>query len=63
MRVNQLGEQLSTGGGSNSGWTSSRPKEITAPLTRYLVTGERASLPEGIPDDGIGAWRGDGRRQ
>jgi len=45
------GEPLSRGDASHSGLTKGRPDEITASLAWSFVTGERASLPERIPDE------------
>jgi len=55
------GEPLSRGDASHNGRTQGRPDDITASLTWSLVTGERASLPERIPEEG--ETQGGGRRR
>jgi len=45
------GEPLRRGDASHIRQTPGRPDEITAYLAWSLVTGERASLPEEIPDE------------
>jgi len=48
--VTQRGEPHSRGDSRRSGKLSGRLDKVTASLAWSLFTGERASLPEGIPD-------------
>jgi len=57
------GEPLSRGDASHSGQTKGRLDDITTSLTGSLITRERASLPERIPDERETEGGGKRRRQ